>query len=64
EIESVNEVLTMHMGPEYILVNISVDYSNDIPVGRAEVVSAELNKAIRQQFPRVRRVFIDARSST
>ncbi|MCF7982333.1 MAG: cation diffusion facilitator family transporter [Pseudomonadales bacterium] len=64
EIESVNEVLTMHMGPEYILVNISVDYSNDIPVGRAEVLSAELNKAIKQQFPRVRRVFIDARSLT
>ncbi len=64
EIESVNEVLTMHMGPEYILVNISVDYSNDIPVGRAEVLSAELNKAIKQQFPGVRRVFIDTRSLT
>jgi len=29
-VEHVNEVLTMHMGPEYILVNLSVEFNDDI----------------------------------
>ena len=64
EIEKVNEVLTMHMGPDFILVNISADFCGDIPIGRLETLSAELNQAIKQRFSKVRRVFIDARSST
>lgn len=64
EIEQVNEVLTLHMGPEYILVNISVDYQDDLRAGTIERLGAELDKKIKQQFSRVRRVFIDAQSST
>jgi hypothetical protein len=30
EIRHVNEVLTMHMGPDFILVNISVDFVDPI----------------------------------
>ena len=62
EVNKVGEVLTMHMGPDFILVNISVDYCGDIPVGRVEALSAELNEAIKQRFSKVRRVFIDSRS--
>jgi cation diffusion facilitator family transporter len=32
-VEHVNEVLTMHMGPEYILVNISMDFRDEMLVG-------------------------------
>lgn len=32
--EHVNEVLTMHMGPDFILANISVDFADDIDVCR------------------------------
>jgi len=62
EVNKVGEVLTMHMGPDFILVNISVDYCGDIPAGRVETLSAELNEAIKQRFSKVRRVFIDSRS--
>ncbi len=30
EISHVNEILTMHMGPDFILVNISVDFVDPI----------------------------------
>ncbi len=63
EIESVNEVLTMHMGPEYILVNISVHFRREIPVGRVELTASELDKQIKLRFPKVRRVFIEAEKS-
>src|SRR5213078_1859190 len=35
EVQKVNEVLTMHMGPEYILANISLEIACDVPRSRA-----------------------------
>ena len=32
-VEKVNEVLTLHMGPEYILVNVSLDFADDCTAG-------------------------------
>lgn len=33
-IQKLNEVLTMHMGPDYILVNLSIEYSGHIRTAR------------------------------
>ena len=52
EINSVNEVLTMHMGPEFILVNISVEFRDAIPVGRVETVIVSLDRKIKAEFPK------------
>lgn len=60
EIEHVNEVLTMHMGPDYILVNISVDFRDDIQSGAMEEFIADIDRVIKRQFPLVKRVFIEA----
>jgi len=59
-IEHVNEVLTMHMGPDYILVNIAVDFRDDVAAGDIERTIAELDTRIRERFPKVKRVFIEA----
>jgi len=59
-IEHVNEVLTMHMGPDYILVNIAVDFRDDVAAGDIERTIAELDARIRERFPKVKRVFIEA----
>lgn len=60
EIISVNETLTMHMGPHYILVNISVDYRDDIESQVVEASITRLNREIKEQFPRVKRIFVEA----
>jgi len=60
EIEHVNEVLTLHMGPENVLVNLSVDFQNDISAERVEKVICELDQAIKERFPLVTRVFVEA----
>jgi divalent metal cation (Fe/Co/Zn/Cd) transporter len=60
DVDHVNEVLTMHLGPDFILVNISVDFRNDIPTGTIETVIANIDQAIKRQFPLVKRVFIEA----
>ncbi|MCW9048204.1 MAG: cation diffusion facilitator family transporter [Gammaproteobacteria bacterium] len=59
-IEIVNEVLTMHMGPNFILANISVDFKDDLPSEKLENCIAELDVAIKHEYPRVQRVFIEA----
>jgi cation diffusion facilitator family transporter len=62
EIERVNEVLTMHVGPEYILTNISVDIACDVPRNRAHAIMDELDVRIKKADPRVKRVFIESQN--
>jgi cation diffusion facilitator family transporter len=61
-IEIVNEALTMHMGPEYILVNISADFAPNISSDDVEAAIAELEIRIKERFPRVKKLFIEAES--
>lgn len=60
EVNHVNEVLTMHMGPDFILLNLSVDFPDDLPAKDMEIVIAKLDRQIKQAFPDVKRVFIEA----
>ncbi len=59
-IEHVNEVLTMHMGPDFILANISVEFADAISAKEVEADIAEIDRAIKQKFPEVKRIFIEA----
>ncbi len=59
-VEHVNEVLTMHMGPDFILANISVDFADKISAEEVEADIAAIDRAIKQKFPEVKRVFIEA----
>lgn len=59
-VENINEVLTMHMGPEYILVNISVQFNDYLKVDSMEVLINKIDRDIKRLFPAVKRVFIEA----
>lgn len=63
KIRYVNEVLTLHMGPNFVLLNISVDFQDDISSPQIEVTSAELSKELKNNFPLVKRVFIESEKS-
>lgn len=62
QIEHVNEVLTMHMGPEYILVNLSVDFVDSATTEQIEDVIDALDKTLKGRVPNVKRVFVEAES--
>lgn len=62
KIDHLNEVLTMHMGPDFILVNISVDFVDPITGEEIETTVAKLDKAIKNRFSNVKRIFIEAES--
>jgi cation diffusion facilitator family transporter len=59
-VRHVNEVLTMHMGPEFILVNISVDFADSLRAGEMEDAVARIDQQIKSSFSNVQRVFIEA----
>lgn len=58
--ECVNEVLTMHMGPDFILANISVDFRDSSTAGELENAIAEIDQLIKAAHPQIKRVFIEA----
>ena len=60
EVESVGEILTMQLGPESILVNMNLDFRDDIPCGEIENVIDRLEKKIKDSVPEVKNVFIEA----
>ena len=61
-IENLNEVLTMHMGPEFVLVNVSIDFKDDIKAGDLEDMIARMDTEIKESFPTVKRIFVEAES--
>ena len=59
-IEHVNEILTMHMGPDFILLNLSVDFKDTVSARDLEKAIAGLDQAIKQKHPRIKRIFVEA----
>ena len=60
DIEHVNEILTLHMGPDFILANISVDFEDSKTAGEIEDTVAGIDSLIKQQMPQIKRIFIEA----
>ncbi|MDP4006793.1 cation diffusion facilitator family transporter [Methylobacterium sp. NEAU K] len=54
-----NEVLTQHLGPADILVNVSIDMADDLSAGEVESLVTRLDRAVKQREPDVTRVFIE-----
>ena len=59
-VEGINEILTMHMGPDFILVTLSADFIDSASAAEVEEQVANLDQQIKARFPKVKRVFIEA----
>ena len=62
EIDHVNDVLTMHMGPEFILLNLAVKFKDERRANELEEVVQGLERDIKAKFPMVKRIFVEAES--
>ncbi|MBV1822750.1 cation diffusion facilitator family transporter [Komagataeibacter oboediens] len=62
-VERLNEIRSLHFGPRDVLVVISLDFRNDMTAGQVEVVVSALERQIKQAYPEVTRVFIEAQDS-
>jgi len=59
---AVNELLTMHLGPADILVNISLDFEDRLTSSQVEELITSLERDIKEIHPEVKRIFIEAQS--
>ncbi|PCI51579.1 MAG: cation transporter [Alphaproteobacteria bacterium] len=63
EITAINEILTMHMGPQDVLLNLSLDFKDSISAAEVEKAVTEMEKKIKSRLPEIKRIFIEAQSS-
>lgn len=57
-----NQALTMHFGPNEVLVALSLDFDDTLPAGEVEHAVTRIEHAIKRAHPDVSRVFIEAQS--
>ncbi len=59
---AINEILTMHLGPNEILLNISLDFVDGLPAEKIEAAISDFETHIKTEFPRIGKIFIEAQS--
>jgi divalent metal cation (Fe/Co/Zn/Cd) transporter len=52
----------MHMGPEDILLNLSIDFSDNLTSLEIEATISRLESTIKEKHQQIRRIFIEAQS--
>lgn len=57
-VEDINEVLTMHLGPQDILVAVSVDFKDSLSASDVEDAIDDMTGQLQGQIPSIRRLFL------
>lgn len=61
-IKTFNEVLTMHLSPNDILLNLSVDFADELSSKDVEDSITLVEQKIKAKYPEIKRIFIEAQS--
>lgn len=58
----INEILTTHLGPTDVLVNVSLDFKDSANSAEVERAVNEIETKIKKAYPTVTRIFIEAQN--
>jgi len=61
-IRRINELLTLHLGPTDVLLTLSLDFTDTLSAGDVEETISSIERRVKQAYPEVTRVFIEAQS--
>lgn len=61
-VEKIERPLTMHFGPDTVLLTLNVRFRSDVSAAEAEAAVIRLEKAIRDEHQEIEHIFIEARS--
>ena len=61
-VHHVNAVLTQHLGPSDVLVNVSLDMDDSLSAGEIEAMVARIEARLKARSPDVTRVFIEVQA--
>ncbi len=62
EVNSINEMRTLHMGPADVLVVASIDFQDKLTIHEVEAAITRIERAVKEKFPEVKRLFIEVQS--
>jgi cation diffusion facilitator family transporter len=62
-VSGINELSTMHLGPQEVLLVMSIDVRNDLQAGKVEELLHALEAGIKSRFPAVKRLFTEVQSA-
>jgi cation diffusion facilitator family transporter len=62
DVRHINELRTMHLAPNDILLALSIDFHDNLSSGRVEQTIFRLEQDIKSRFPDVKRLFIEVQS--
>jgi cation diffusion facilitator family transporter len=57
-----NQARTMHFGPNEVFVALSLDFDDRLPAGEVERIVTRIERKLRDAYPEVGQVFIEAQS--
>lgn len=60
-VDSVKKLLTMHLGPDEILLNLEIVFHDDIDPGDMHKAVDAIERAVRKATPRIREIYVRAR---
>ena len=63
-ITRINDIKTMHLGPEDILVVASVDFEDGQTARSVEATNGRIEAAIKARYPAVRQLFLEVKASS
>ena len=61
-VDRLNEIRTLHRGPNDVLLALSIDFKNNLTVGKVENEIYKLELAIKAQFPIVKRLYVEVQN--
>jgi cation diffusion facilitator family transporter len=61
-VESVTQMLTMHLGPDVVLLALKIAFRPTLSVGEVEQVTNRIEATVREHLPQMRKIFIEADS--
>lgn len=61
-VDKLNEIRTLHLGAHEVLLAVSIDFKNNIRVGKLENTIYKLELAIKEKYPIIRRLYIEVQN--
>jgi cation diffusion facilitator family transporter len=58
EVTRVNDVATLHIAPQNVFVGASIDFEDDVTVGRIEQLVSETEARLRHDWPQIARLYV------
>ncbi len=61
-VDAVTQLLTLHLGPDVVLLSMKIAFRPTLTVPEVELVTNRIEERVRAEMPQMRKIFIEADS--